>query len=380
VNERIVDVVVVGGGIGGAAAALRAAQYHLETVWVTGDGQTAKASRAAYVANIDNMIGIHPGIMRKKVLGLLEAPGNASARALVEGAHVHVGTREIVENVLERLADEYPAVARAVPEAAVAARREDDVFEVETGGGARLRARALVLATGVMDVQPRIRATTPRGRVVDEIHWIYPWANHETVLYCVRCEGHLTRGTRSVVIGAGEEAGQIALMLVERYHTDVRLLTNGEAPGFAEDTRTLLDAYGVEIHQTRITGIRDGGEQPRGSSLDGFELEDGTVVEARFAFVSMGLYEVYNVLARQLGAELEDADAPEHLRHVLVEDRTSETSVRGLFAVGDMAKRRDGGPLMKQVYTAQEFAVRAVDTIDRRRRRARRARVLSKRG
>lgn len=38
------------------------------------------------------------------------------------------------------------------------------------------------------------------------------------------------------------------------------------------------------------------------------------------------------------------------------------------YAVGDMANREDE-PLMKQVYTAQEYAVRAVDTIDHRRRK-----------
>ena len=49
----------------------------------------------------------------------------------------------------------------------------------------------------------------------------------------------------------------------------------------------------------------------------------------------------------------------------------------GLFCVGDMAKRRDGGPLMKQVYTAQEYAVRAVDTLERRARAERRRRLLA---
>jgi thioredoxin reductase len=34
------------------------------------------------------------------------------------------------------------------------------------------------------------------------------------------------------------------------------------------------------------------------------------------------------------------ADDPEEVRHVLVDDATSETSVRGLFAVGDMSRHR----------------------------------------
>ncbi len=102
----------------------------------------------------------------------------------------------------------------------------------------------------------------------------------------------------------------------------------------------------------------------------------GTEVEARFGMVAMGLHRVYNDLARQLGAELDAADGPEEVRHVLVDDATSETSVRGLFAVGDMSRHRGGTPSLKQIYTAQEYAVRAVQTIDRRVRAARRAGVL----
>jgi len=92
--------------------------------------------------------------------------------------------------------------------------------------------------------------------------------------------------------------------------------------------------------------------------------------------VAMGLHRDYNELARQLGAELDAADGPEDVCHVLVDDATSETSVRGFFAVGDMSRHRGGTPSLKQIYTAQEYAVRAVQTIDRRERVARRARVL----
>lgn len=91
--------------------------------------------------------------------------------------------------------------------------------------------------------------------------------------------------------------------------------------------------------------------------------------------MALGLHRVYNDLARDLGAELADAELPEGERHVLI-DWKGETSVRGLFAIGDMVKRGDGEPVMKQVYTAQEYAVRAIDSIDRRMRSARRSKLL----
>jgi thioredoxin reductase (NADPH) len=375
-QSEIVEVVVVGGGIAGCAVALRAAQYHLDTVWVLGDRKTAKASRAEYVYNIDNMIGVHPDIVRRKVDAVLSGDEHAAARDAVAGEVMHISTKDIVENVKARLETEFGDVARMVAEAATSARRDGDLFVVETTEGTEIRARNMVLATGVMDVQPKVKSTTKRGKVIDDVQWIYPFANNETLLYCIRCEGHLTRDHTTAVIGHAEGAAQISMMLHERYGSRVVILTNGEEPVWEERTGRLLEGYGIDVATSRITGLVDGGERPKGSTLHGFELEDGSRVDANFGMIAMGLYRVYNDLAVGLGAALEESDEPAEQRHVLIEDRTGETSVRGLFCVGDMSKRTDGGPVMKQVYTCQEFAVRAVDTIDRRRRSARRKQML----
>ena len=61
------ELVIVGGGIAGAACALRAAQNHLPAVWVRGDKKTAKRSRSQWVMNIDNMIGVHNDIALSKL-------------------------------------------------------------------------------------------------------------------------------------------------------------------------------------------------------------------------------------------------------------------------------------------------------------------------
>lgn len=370
------QVIVVGGGIGGGAAALRAAQHGLTLAWIRGDAGTARASRARYVFNVDNMIGLSGAIVQRKVIELLSGPEHAAAREEVARTHFHVGTQDIVEDVARRLSDFADRVA-LVDEKAIAARRDGVGFVVETDRGHGFRGGAVILSTGVMDRQPRMKLTTKSGKVVDDIRWIYPWANAESLLYCILCEGHLVRGTPVAVLGASEAAAQVALLLHERYGVAVTVLGNGEALEAKEETRQLLDAYGLAFQGARLAEILDGESGRRGASIRGFRLEDGTEVEARFGMVAMGLHRVYNDLARQLGAELDAADGPEEVRHVLVDDATSETSVRGLFAVGDMSRHRGGTPSLKQIYTAQEYAVRAVQTIDRRERAARRARVLA---
>jgi thioredoxin reductase (NADPH) len=372
------DVIVVGGGIGGSAAALRAAQHGLQVAWIRGDESTAKASRVRYVYNVDNMIGVHDAIVKRKAMALLSGPEHAAARAALEATHFHIGTQDIVDDVVERLRAGFADRVAFVDRKAVTARKTGDTFEVGTDDGKVLLAPAVILGTGVMDRQPAVKLTTKAGKLIDDVRWIYPWANNETLLYCILCEGHLVRGARVAAFGASEAAAQVALLLHERYGVEVALLGNGAPLSAAADTRRLMEAYGVAFHEARVVEVIDGGEKPKGASLRGFRLEDGTTVEVRFGMVALGLHRVYNDLARELGAELDPRDTgPEEERHVLVDDAGSETSVQGLFAVGDMSRRPGDAPSLKQIYTAQEYAVRAVQTIDRRRRAARRKAILS---
>lgn len=364
------DVIVVGGGIAGSAAALRAAQYMHRTLWIQGDKLDAKRSRMQWVYNLDNMIGFHDGIVRKKVQKLLRKGGHEEAReALMAAPHLPISTRDVVDNVVDRLEEGYAGHVAMLPEHASEARREEDGSFVVQAGDASFRATHLVLATGVMDRQPQI-LHTKKGKLRDDIKWIYPAANREQVLYCIRCEGHLTRGQRCVVIGSGEAAAQLAMMLHERYRSAAGVLTNGEEPAWKDESARLLAAYGIPVHRARITDLHS-----EKDGLHGIDLDDGTQLDVAFGLVSMGLYAVYNQLARQLGATLgDDESKPVDERHVLIDAR-GETDVPNLFVVGDMAQRPDE-PVMKQVYTCQEYAVRALDVVDARMRRARRQAVL----
>jgi thioredoxin reductase (NADPH) len=385
-SDHIYEVLVVGGGIGGSAAALRSAQYNLSTAWVRGTKKTAKASRGQYVFNIDNMIGVHPDLMLEKVKSALKGPEFEAARAKLSDQDWHIGTLEISENVLARIQEEHATWVDVIDEKAVEAGRDGELFTLKLEDERELRGKNLVVSTGVMDRQPSVKKELKSGKVLDDPRWIYPYANYERLLYCIRCEGHLTRDLRTSIIGVGEGAAQLAMMLHERYGTLVTILTNGAELGAKEDSVKLLEHYGIDVKTSRIVDLYDvaeGAGEPekrvkKGTELHGFLLEDGSRVEARYGLVALGLFKVYNELPRQLDAELEAGDKLVEEKHVLVEDHSSETNVRGLFTVGDMSKRRDGGPLMKQVYTAQEYAVRAIDTIDRRRRSAQRDAQLGK--
>ena len=99
-----------------------------------------------------------------------------------------------------RLTADFADVATLIDEKAVAARRKDSGFVVETDRGQRILGAAVLLSTGVMDRQPSVKLTTKSGRVWDDIR--SPRANNESLLYCILCEGHLVRGTPVAVFGA----------------------------------------------------------------------------------------------------------------------------------------------------------------------------------
>jgi len=161
------------------------------------------------------------------------------------------------------------------------------------------------------------------------------------------------------------------MMLHERYGNRISILTNGKTNEFTNDQSKLLTHYNIAVHDSRICGTIDEGS----TSLRGFKLEDDTTVKVNFAMIAMGLNRVYNDLAVAAGCRLMDEDMSIEKRHIWI-DKKGETSVENFFVVGDAAKR-DDEPVMKQIYTAQEYAVRAVDSIDLRKRKAQRAGILN---
>ncbi|TFB10758.1 NAD(P)/FAD-dependent oxidoreductase [Candidatus Marinimicrobia bacterium MT.SAG.3] len=371
-NGEQYDLIIVGGGIGGSAAALRAVQYNLNVCWFYGDKQTSKSSRSKWVFNIDNMLGFHEGILKGELLKTFKSPEDDDLRERINETHIHITGSAVLKNTRERIESDYSDNIDIIDKAALSAKREPELFLI-SDGEFEARSEYVVFATGVMDKQPHVMKERG-GDIVDSTKWIYPFANRETILYCIRCEGHLTREDNAAVIGSGVAAEQLSFMLYERYGIKVSILTNGEELNSDDDTKKLLSEYKIGIHTKRISDVS--GE--KGGQLRRFVLADGEVVEVRFALVALGLHRVYNDLLIQLGAELDDEGLSDEIRHIRV-SKKSETSIPNIFAVGDMAKRADE-VVMKQIYTAQEYAVRAVDSIDYRIRSKKRKKILNQIG
>lgn len=329
-NQREFDVAVVGGGGAGTMAYLRAVLNGNRAVLFTGDADSKRKGRATWVMAVDNIPGMHD----------LKRPITSTTKTtlawLKEQPELSEGS-EVVPAKVDRLTQD----------------GDEFVLGYERKGEAHsLRARNVVIATGIMDVQPLIQGS---------IEPIFPFANRGDAIYCVRCDGHQTIGKRLSVIGNSSTAAHIAAMMIERYgHESVDLLTNGEDVEFSPSARELIDGYGMTVHTAPIVAVR--GDAKTG--LEGFELEGGEFVPSERSIVALGIL-AYNELLKDVGAELASNGKA-------VVSEKFESSVPGVFVVGDLA---DGKKM--QIYTGWDMAVDAADEIDRRLRMERRRERLS---
>lgn len=226
--------------------------------------------------------------------------------------------------------------------------KDGDLFKITDSKNNVHRAKFVILCTGVMDVQPEINGT---------IETVFDYANAQTIDYCVICDGHHVLNKKTSVIGHSNGAAWISIMLYERYKSpNFTILTNGKAPEFAADTQKLISAYGINVETSPIEEIL-GSE--KGKVLTGFRLQDGKTVETEISFVSMGMI-IYNELAKQLGAELDE-------RGFVKADESGLTSIQNLYVAGDLKANTK-----KQIYTAWDTAVNSANAINMKLRASRR--------
>jgi thioredoxin reductase (NADPH) len=327
-NEKIYSATVIGGGSAGVMAVLRFVLNNDEVLFFPGSPKDKKKSRAMWVRKVENMPA-HFNYKRGIEEPNLETMKWIEASEFSSNLHLqkNTGVTKISKN-------------------------EHGLFEITDSKGASYLSKYVVLCTGVMDVQPEIQGS---------IETIFDYANAQTVDYCLRCDGHHTLGKKTAIIGHGNGAAWVAIMLYERYkQPEMTILTNGKKSEFSEDTQKLLKLYNIRVLENAITEIQ--GEE-KGKVLKGFVLDDGNIIQAEMSFVSLGMI-VYNDLAKQLNADLDE-------RGFVKADESGLTSVEGFYVAGDVKANAK-----KQIYTAWDHAVNSADAINQKLRSEARQRLL----
>jgi thioredoxin reductase len=190
----------------------------------------------------------------------------------------------------------------------VEAAREDGGFSVCAADGTRLRARKLLLATGLVDELPAL----------DGLDALYGTSVH----HCPYCDAWEWRDRPLAAYGDGEAASGLALSLTF-WSPDVLLCTGGA--GLPDGAMARLAAAGVRIREEPV--LRLEGSEGR---LERIVFASGGPAARSALFVVAGQRQ-RSPLAERLGCRFTETGT--------VNTGTCEvTNVPGLFVAGDASK------------------------------------------
>ncbi len=324
-KKELYEIAIIGAGAAGQMGALRSVLNNKETIVFTGDAQAKKKSRGAWVHKVVNMPMTHE----------INRPISST-------------TKDTFTWIKEEstYADKFTDLQATVTH--LEKDKETGFFKLKANEE-EYTAKFVLLATGIMDIQPEIDGS---------IRPVLPYANQGHVDYCVRCDGHKSKDKITATIGHGAAAAWVAIMLHERYQPpEMKIFTNGQTPEFPEETLPLLEAYKIKVIKEPILSIKGDPKE----KMEAFVLKDcedmtqdcdKTKEEpVEFAFAMLGQL-AYNELAKQVNADINS-------RGNIICSQKGESSVPGLYVAGDL---RDTGKY--QIYTAWDQAVDSVDDMD----------------
>lgn len=242
---------------------------------------------------------------------VLDAGGGRSS--LCRGYHNVLGWPQGVSGEeLRRLGREHAEQygVRFVQDRIMKAKKQGEGFLLTGEAGAEYQGAVLLVATGVMDRFP------PLDRLKECLGI--------TVYVCPDCDSYEIRGKRTVVMGAGNVGAKIAMTLHGAASSLVYV--NHERKAISEEERRNLKEKGIPVIEEAIREVLVEGD----GRFKGVVLQNGERVEGERGFIAFGGNEVRTGLLHQLGAERMESG------HVVVDPRTKETKVPGVWAAGDI--------------------------------------------
>jgi len=275
------DVLVVGGGPAGAAAAIYAARKGIRT----GVAAERFGGQVLDTMAIENFISVK------------ETEGPKLARALEE----HVREYEVDIMNLQRASQLIPA-------------GDDGLHRVQFENGGELKAKTLILATGARWREMNVPGEQEyRGR---------------GVAYCPHCDGPLFKGKRVAVIGGGNSGVEAAIDLAGIV-AHVTLLEFGEElRADAVLQRKLNSLPNVRVlKMAQTTEVMGDGQKVTGLVYKDRTSEEMHSVELEGIFVQIGLLPN----SEWLKGTLELSRFGE-----IIVDAKGQTSISGVFAAGDV--------------------------------------------
>lgn len=288
-EQKISDVIIIGGGPGGYTAALYSARANLKTVVIE---KLSAGGQMATTSQVDNYPGFEEGVngfeLGEKMRQGAERFGVESLFAEVESVDLSAQPKVIHTS-------------------------DGDYF-----------ARTVILATGA----------NPREMGLEEEQKL----KGRGVAYCATCDGMFYRNKTVVVVGGGNTAVADALFLskicnkVYLVHRRDRLRASKSYMSALQQSLNIEFIWNAKVkeilHDKKVTGV----------VTEDIESGDTIKVACDGVFVAIGRIPNTDLFKGQL--ELDEGG-------YIVADETTKTNLPGVFAVGDVRTK----PL-RQIVTA----------------------------
>jgi thioredoxin reductase (NADPH) len=290
------DVVIVGGGPAGMAAAVNAASEGLRTILIEG---SAPGGQAGTSSRIENYLGFPFGISGEDL----------ASRALQQAKRL--GAEIIVTRTVERI--------------------DPDTLTVTLDGGDTLRAKAVIIASGV--AWRRI-----------SLESIDRFMGAGVYYAAARSDASLTQGKDIYLIGAGNSAGQAAIFF-SGHARSVTLIVRADSLTQSM-SQYLIDQLATKPNirvETQSEVVAVYGSQHL-EAIDVIDRRSGNITrrDATVLFVMIGADAITKWLPPEIAQDshgyiLTGVDAlKQGVWNREREPYTLETSVPGIFAIGDV--------------------------------------------
>ncbi|HEX6860051.1 MAG TPA: NAD(P)/FAD-dependent oxidoreductase [Caulobacteraceae bacterium] len=299
-SDEILDAVVIGAGPAGLTGAIYLGRYRRNFLVLDGGDP-----RAGWIPVSHNYPGFPDGIAGVELLSRLRAQAERF------GARIVAGQAEEIE-------------------------RFSEGFVVRTGEG-ELRARQVLLATGVKDNEPKL------GDVFDAVQ-------RKLIRICPICDGYECIGQSVGIVGSSEKGAREALFM-RTYSDQVTLIHVAEPHTLPDPERLRLAEAGIDVVETHINAVHIENDR-----IAAFDFADGVKREFDVIYSALGTTP-RGRLAEDLGAEVDEVGS-------LVVNHHQMTSVPGLYAAGDLVRG-----LNQMTVAEAEAAIAATDIHNQLRKR-----------
>jgi thioredoxin reductase (NADPH) len=301
-ESRIRDVIIVGAGPAGLAAAVYASSEGLDTLVLESN---APGGQAGASSRIENYLGFPTGISGQ------ELAGRAFTQAEKFGAELM-----IAKGANKLSCDRRP-------------------FAIEIENGHRVLGKTIIIATGV-----EYRTLPVEGITRFQGAGVYYGATH--------LESQLCRGEEVVVVGGGNSAGQAAVFLAEtaqRVHVLVR--SNGLSESMSRYLiRRIEQSPSIVVHTRHQIEAVEGDEHLQRVCWRNLETEESSTHDIRHVFVMTGAVPTTKWLDGcvavdthsfiKTGTDLSPEDLAAAKWPLRRPPYLLETTLPGIFAVGDV--------------------------------------------